>query len=80
MDPVKPRELVTAARVADALVYAAGVAGIVAGAMLFRDDQVGFAVVAWALARPGRGRGPPRRAGPGGPGPLPALGRVALRR
>lgn len=50
MEPVKPRELVTAARVADALVYAAGVAGIVAGGLLFRDDQAGFAVVAWALA------------------------------
>ena len=50
MDPIRPRELVTAARVADALVYAAGVAGIVAGGLLFRDDQAGFAVVAWALA------------------------------
>jgi hypothetical protein len=50
MDRVKPKELVTAARVADALVYAAGVAGIVAGGLLYRDDQLGFAVVAWALA------------------------------
>jgi hypothetical protein len=50
MEPVRPRELVAAARVADALVYAAGVAGIVAGALLFRDGQPGFAVVAWALA------------------------------
>jgi hypothetical protein len=50
MEPVKPRELHTAARVADALVYAAGVAGIVAGGLLFRDEQVGFAVVAWTLA------------------------------
>ena len=50
MEPVKPSELQTAARVADALVYAAGVAGIVAGGLLFRDGQAGFAVVAWALA------------------------------
>jgi hypothetical protein len=50
MEPIKARELLTAARVADALVYAAGVAGIVAGGLLFRDDQPGFAVVAWALA------------------------------
>lgn len=50
MERVKPTELITAARVADALVYAAGIAGIVAGGLLFRDDQPGFAVVAWALA------------------------------
>jgi hypothetical protein len=50
MEPVKPRELHTAARVADALVYAAGVAGIVAGGLLFRDGEPGFAIVAWALA------------------------------
>jgi hypothetical protein len=50
MEPVKARELVTAARVADALVYAAGVAGIVAGGLLFRDGQAAFAVVAWTLA------------------------------
>lgn len=50
MNPVTPRELHTTARVADALVYAAGVAGIVAGGLLFRDGEAGFAVVAWALA------------------------------
>ncbi len=50
MEPVKPSELITAARVADALVYAAGIAGIVAGGLLFRDGQAAFAVVAWALA------------------------------
>ncbi len=49
MDPVKPRELLTAARLADALVYAAGVAGVVAGGLLLRDGQVAFAVVAWTL-------------------------------
>lgn len=50
MDPIRPRELITAARVADALVYAAGVAGIVAGGLLFREGEAGFAVVAWTLA------------------------------
>jgi hypothetical protein len=50
MEQVRPKELQTAARVADALVYAAGLAGIIAGGLLFRDGQAGFAVVAWALA------------------------------
>jgi hypothetical protein len=49
MEQVKPRELHMAARVADALVYAAGVAGVIAGGLLFTDGQTGFAVVAWAL-------------------------------
>lgn len=49
MEPVKPRELATAARVADGLVYVAGVAGVVAGAMLFRGGDVAFALVAWVL-------------------------------
>ncbi|CAN5380719.1 hypothetical protein BH23ACT7_BH23ACT7_18540 [soil metagenome] len=49
MEPVKPRELLAAARVADALVYAAGLAGVIAGALLLRAGQEGFAVVAWVL-------------------------------
>lgn len=49
MEPVKPRELQLAARVADALVYAAGVAGVVGGALLFQADERGFAVIAWVL-------------------------------
>jgi hypothetical protein len=49
MERVKPAELHTAARVADALVYAAGIAGVVAGGLLFRDGQAGFALVAWVL-------------------------------
>lgn len=49
MEPVKPRELHVAARVAEALVYAAGVAGVIAGGLLFRDGQIGFAIVAWVL-------------------------------
>jgi hypothetical protein len=50
MDTVKPSELRTAARVADALVYAAGLAGIVAGALLFSSGQLPFAIVAWVLS------------------------------
>lgn len=38
-----------AARVADALVYVAGVAGIAAGGLLFRDGESAFALVAWIL-------------------------------
>lgn len=49
MERVKPSELTTAARVADALVYAAGVAGVVAGGLLFRQGETGFAAVAWCL-------------------------------
>ncbi len=49
MQRAKTRELVTAARVADALVYAAGVAGVIAGGLLFRGGEEGFAVVAWVL-------------------------------
>lgn len=49
MDPVKPRELQVAARVSDALVYAAGVAGVIGGALLFREGDVGFAIIAWVL-------------------------------
>lgn len=50
MDSVKPSELRTAARVADALVYAAGLAGIVAGGLLFTSGEVPFAIVAWSLS------------------------------
>lgn len=50
MDRVKPGELRTAARVADALVYAAGLAGIVAGGLLFSSGQLPFAIVAWVLS------------------------------
>ncbi len=48
-DQVRPRELLVAARVADALVYAVGLAGVLAGGLLFRDGGIGFAIVAWAL-------------------------------
>lgn len=49
MERIGPRELQTAARLADALVYAVGLAGVLAGGLLFRDGGIGFAVVAWAL-------------------------------
>jgi hypothetical protein len=49
MDIVKPSELRTAARVADALVYAAGVAGVIAGGLLFQGDQLPLAILAWVL-------------------------------
>ncbi len=39
----------TAARIAEVLVYAAGFAGVVAGGLLFRQGNLGFAVVAWVL-------------------------------
>ncbi|MDP8969458.1 MAG: hypothetical protein M3N52_02945, partial [Actinomycetota bacterium] len=49
MDPVKPSQLRAVARVADGLVYAVGLAGVVAGGLLFRDGDTALAVVAWAL-------------------------------
>lgn len=49
MTEVKPSELYTAARISDALVYAVGVAGVVGGGLLFQQDQLGLALVAWAM-------------------------------
>jgi hypothetical protein len=49
MEPVRARELHTAARVADALVYVVGAAGVIAGGLLYRRDDVAFAIVAWVL-------------------------------
>lgn len=49
VEPVAPRELLVAARVADGLVYVVGLAGTVAGAQLFRAGDVALAVVAWVL-------------------------------
>lgn len=49
MEHVRLRELAVAARVADALVYAAGVAGVVAGGLLFREGEPVFAVVVWIV-------------------------------
>lgn len=49
MAGVTPRELTVAARVADGLVYACGLAGVVAGGLLFREGQTSWAVIAWTL-------------------------------
>lgn len=44
-----PRELRAAAAVVHTLAYVAGLAGVVAGGLLFREGQEAFAAVAWAL-------------------------------
>jgi hypothetical protein len=49
MEPVSGGQLRTAARVADALVYTVGVAGVIAGGLLLRRGDLGFAIVAWGL-------------------------------
>lgn len=49
MQRVTLRELAVATRIADAMVYTVGIAGVIAGGLLLRDGQIGFALVAWAL-------------------------------
>lgn len=49
MSRVSLRELAVATRIADALVYTVGVAGVVAGGLLLRAGSIGFAIVAWVL-------------------------------
>ena len=49
MESVTAGQLRTAARVCDALVYTVGVAGVVAGGLLLRRGDLGFAIVAWSL-------------------------------
>ena len=49
MTPGTSTQLVTAARVADALVYTVGIAGVIAGGLLLRRGDLGFAIVAWGL-------------------------------
>lgn len=44
-----PRELRGAAAVAQSLAYVTGLAGVVAGGLLFRQGEEAFAVVVWAL-------------------------------
>ena len=44
-----PKDLRGAAAVAQTLAYAAGLAGVIAGAVLYREGETGFAVVAWVL-------------------------------
>ena len=49
MERISQRELAMATRIADALVYTVGVAGVVAGGLLLRGGSIGFALVAWVL-------------------------------
>lgn len=49
MERISQRELAMATRVADALVYTVGIAGVVAGGLLLRSGSIGFALVAWVL-------------------------------
>jgi len=49
MESVTAGHLRSAARIADALVYAIGVAGVIAGGLLLRRGDLGFAIVAWSL-------------------------------
>ena len=49
MTPPTSTHLTTAARVADALVYTVGIAGVIAGGLLLRRGDLGFAIVAWGL-------------------------------
>lgn len=46
---VRPAQLHAAARMSSALVYTVGIAGVVAGSVLWRQGEVPFAIVAWAL-------------------------------
>lgn len=49
MERVHSAELLTAARVADALVYVVGVTGVLAGGLLVRDGELALAILAWLL-------------------------------
>lgn len=49
MDRIEPSQLRTAARVADALVYAAGAVGVVAGGLLVQSGRLPYALLAWVL-------------------------------
>ncbi len=50
MDRVpSPKDLRTAATAAQTLTYVSGLAGVVAGAILYANGDTGFAVVAWVL-------------------------------
>lgn len=44
-----PAQLRAAAATAHSLAYVAGLAGVVAGGLLFRDGQAAFAAVVWVL-------------------------------
>lgn len=44
-----PKDLRGAAAVAQSLAYASGLAGVIAGALVYRDGEVALAVVLWVL-------------------------------
>ena len=44
-----PKNLLGAAAVAQSLAYVAGIAGVVAGGLLYRNGDTAFAVVAWVI-------------------------------
>ena len=44
-----PRDLSGAAIVAQSLAYTSGIAGVIAGALLYRDGMAPFAIVVWVL-------------------------------
>lgn len=44
-----PKDLRGAGAVAQSLAYVAGLAGVIAGGLLYRDGETAFAVVAWVL-------------------------------
>ena len=44
-----PKNLLGAAAVAQSLAYVAGIAGVIAGGLLYRDGDTAFAVVAWIV-------------------------------
>jgi hypothetical protein len=49
MEQARSSGLRSAARIADALVYTTGLAGVLAGGLLLRRGDLGFAIVAWSL-------------------------------
>lgn len=48
-DEPTPKDLRGAAAVAQSLAYVSGLAGVVAGALVYRDGEVALAVVLWVL-------------------------------
>ena len=44
-----PRELTVAARACVFMAYAAGLAGVAAGAIVLRDGELAFAVILWTI-------------------------------
>lgn len=49
MDEPTPKDLRGAAAVAQSLAYVSGLAGVIAGALVYRQGEVALAVVLWVL-------------------------------